>query len=52
MIHRDARLTDGETERLVAALRVLDDEPGEGNGGPDGGGDGGGRGSDDGDGDD
>jgi hypothetical protein len=53
MIHRDARLTDAETERLVAALRVLDDEPGEGNGGPDGGGDGGGgRESDDEDGDD
>jgi hypothetical protein len=50
VIHRGARLTDAEAERLVAGLRVLDDG---GNGGQDDdGGAGGGRGSDDENGDD
>jgi Haem-binding domain len=48
MIHRGARLTDAEAERLVDALRVLDDDRGGGDGGRDGGG----RGSDGEDGDD
>jgi hypothetical protein len=43
LIHRDARLTDEEADRLVAALEVLE-------GGRDGGGDDGrGRGGEDGD---
>ena len=51
MIHRGARLTDAEADRLVAALRVLDEEPREGNEDAGGGGDGDGRGGDDEDGD-
>ena len=51
MIHRGARLTDAEADRLVAALRVLDEERREGNEDTDGGGDGDGRGGDDEDGD-
>lgn len=53
VIHRGARLTDAEAERLVAGLRVLDDERPVGNGGQDeDGGVDGGRGSGDEDGDD
>jgi hypothetical protein len=53
IIHLDARLTDSEAERLVAGLRVLDEELRDGNGGRDNdGGTDGGRGSDDEDGDD
>jgi hypothetical protein len=52
MIHSGARLTDAEADRLVAALRVLDEERREGNEDTDGGGgDGDGRGGDDEDGD-
>jgi len=50
VIHRGARLTDAEAERLVAGLRVLDD--GGSGGQDDDGGAGGGRGSDDENGDD
>ena len=52
MIHRGARLTDAEADRLVAALRLLDEERRAGNEDTDGGGgDGDGRGGDDEDGD-
>jgi hypothetical protein len=53
IIHRDARLTDAEAERLVAGLRVLDEgrRDGDGGRGDDAGTDGG-QGSDDEDGDD
>jgi Haem-binding domain len=49
LIHRDARLTDAETEQLVAGLRVLDEAQRDGNGGR---GNDSGRRSDDEDGDD
>jgi len=51
LIHRNARLTDAEADRLVAALEVMEGERGAGNGGGDGGGDDG-RGSGGKDGDD
>ncbi|MGH9227126.1 MAG: heme-binding domain-containing protein [Acidimicrobiales bacterium] len=37
MIHRDARLTDAEADRLVAALEALEGQRGDGNGGRDAG---------------
>jgi hypothetical protein len=49
LIHRDARLTDAETEHLVAGLRVLDEAQRDGKGGRD---NDSGRRSDDEDGDD
>ena len=50
LIHRDARLTDAEADRLVAALEVLEGQRGGGDGGRDGGTDDGrGSGGEDGD---
>lgn len=50
LIHRGARLTDAEADRLVAALEVLEGQRSDGDGGRDGGGDDGrGSGGEDGD---
>lgn len=50
LIHRDARLTDAEADRIVAPLEALERGRSDGNGGRDGGGDDGrGSGGEDGD---